>query len=220
VHRSFGKIVWSVAALAALCGATSARAGIITYPDFATWRSAVSAVTTVTIPDPSPQPFINFGLGSASVTYSGVTFSTNATIGDGFFYNIGVLESGHPAVLSSQQLITGIANILITFPSPVAGFALNYGTFSGGPVTFTLTNGDTVTQGSTGSFYTVPNFVGATDSTPFTTVLVTSTDSVLNLNNVSYALSAVPEPTGLTLLGVSTAALLGYSRLRRRQAPV
>jgi hypothetical protein len=207
-------------ALAAICGATSARAGIITYPDLPTWRSAVSEVTTVTIPDPSPQPFITLGSGSASVTYSGVTFSTNAAIGDGIFFNVGVLFSHDPAVLSSQQVITGVANILITFPSPVVGFALNYGTFGGGAVTFTVTNGDTVTQGSTGSFYAVPDFVGATDSTPFTTVLVTSTDSVLNLNNVSYALSAVPEPTSLALLGVSTAALLGYSRLRRRQAPV
>jgi hypothetical protein len=220
VHRTFGKIVWSLAALAAICGATSARAGMITYPDFPTWRSAVSEVTTVTIPDPSPQQFINFGSGSASVTYSGVTFSTNATLSDGALYNVGVLLSGNPAVVSSQQQIIGVANILITFPSPVVGFALNYGTLSGSAVTFTVTNGDTVTQGSTGSFYTVPDFVGATDSAPFTTVLVTSTDSVLNLNNVSYALSAVPEPTSLALLGVSTAALLVYSRLRRRQASV
>src|SRR4051794_39357057 len=115
MHGSFGTRVWSVAALAALCGATSARAEIITYPDFPSWNSAVSQVTTVTIPDPSPQTFINLGSGSASVTYSGVTFSTNATIGDGSLYNVGELFSGHPAVLSSQQLITGTANILITF---------------------------------------------------------------------------------------------------------
>ena len=117
-------------------------------------------------------------------------------------------------MLSSQEQTVGVANILITFPTIVYGFALNYGTFDGSAVTFTLSNGDSVTQGSTGSGYAVPDFIGATDGTPFTSVQVTSSDFVLNLNNVSYAPSAVPEPTGLLLLGIGATGLLACSRRR------
>jgi hypothetical protein len=80
-----------------------------------------------------------------------------------------------------------------------------------------MSNGDNVTLGSAGGgSYAVPGFFGVTDSTPFDSVLMTSSDVVLNLNNVSYseAGSTIPEPaTGLLLSG----GLLGATLLRRRR---
>jgi hypothetical protein len=221
--RTFRNRICAIGALAFFCCVSTARAGsLTTYPDFASWSAAVSGVTSVTIPDPAPDAFVFFGSGSESVIYDNVTFSTNSAISNGNFFNVGVLFSGDPAVLSSQEQSVGLANILISFPVPVLGFALNYGTFGGSAVTFALSNGDSATQGSTGSGYSVSDFIGATDSTAFSSVLVTSPDGVLNLNNVSFAVSAsaVPEPSSAALLGMSFAGVVAFGWKRWRQARV
>jgi hypothetical protein len=211
---------------AGLLSVASSRAGVISYPDYASWSAAVTGATTVTIPEPAssdpgynPGGYDYFGNGDASVTYSGVVFSTSSALSNGDFFNVGAAFSGYPAVLSSQLQSVGVANILITLPGDATGFALNYGTFYGAGVTFLLSNGDQVVQSSLGSYYAVPDFFGVTDSTPFDTVLVTSPDEVLNLNNVSYgATGSVPEPAAWLLLSTGLAALLARGRRRSRHA--
>jgi hypothetical protein len=180
----------AVALASAFFGAASAQAAPVTYSDFASWSSAVSGTTTVTIPNPS-SPFDSIDIGT--VTYGGVSFSGNATFPDrSGFFNVGPSfpngEPTHPAVLSMQQLDFGAVSILITLAAPVTAFSLNFGTFDGFDVAF-LMNGHTITSGSTGdinkldsSFYYQPNdFFGVTDLTPFTTVLVSSEDENLYL---------------------------------------
>jgi PEP-CTERM motif len=200
-------------------GATSAKAALMSFSDFSTWSAAVAGTTTVAIPDPAPDAFTLLGTGTASVTYGGVIFSTSLTLGNGNFYNIGVSFSGTPAVLSSQQQTTGLANILITLPKSTA-FSFNYGTFGASPVTFLLSNGDEVTQGSTGSGYAVPNFVGVTDKSAFTTILVTSSDSNLNLNDLVFgsAVAAVPEPATWAMIILGFVGL-GFMTYRRKSKP-
>jgi hypothetical protein len=174
--------------------------------------------TTVTIPDPSPDPFIFFGSGDASVTYGGVTFSQSATLSDGNFFNIGPGFSGSPAVLSSQEQSTGVANILVTLPAPVTFFSLHYGTFGGSDVNFTLSSGPVFTQASTGSGYAVPDFFSKSESTPFTSVLLTSIDGVLNLNNVSFgSVGATPLPSTWTMLivGFAGVGFMAYRGTKR-----
>ena len=196
---------------AVLLGATSAHAALVGYADFASWSSAVSSTATVTIPDPSSQNGYDFfgsgpGTGDGSVTYSGVNFSANPALGNGNFFNIGPIFSGSAAVLNSQEQSSGLANILITFLKPTTAFSLNYGTFGGSQVTFLLSNGDKLTQNSSMSGYTVTDFVGITD-TAFTSILVTSPDDNLSLNNLVYA---VPEGSTwfMMLLGLSLIGLV------------
>ena len=96
-----------------LCRDEIARAGSTpTYPDLSSRSSAATGLSqfTVTIPDPAPAAFINLGSSDASVTYGGVTYLTNSAIGDGIFFNVGVGFSGVPAVLSSQQLSSPLAD--------------------------------------------------------------------------------------------------------------
>ena len=175
--------------------------------------------TTVTIPDPSPDPYIFFGSGDQSVTYGGVTFSQSATLGNGNFFNIGSGFSGSPAVLSSQEQSTGVANILVTLPAPVTFFSLHYGTFNGSDVDFTLSSGLAFIQSSTGSGYAVPDFFSKSESTPFTSVLLTSTDFVLNLNDVSFggSVGATPLPSTWTMLiaGFAGVGFMAYRRTKR-----
>ena len=176
-----------------------------------------ATLVTVTIPDPSPLPYISFGSGNASVTYSGVVFAQSALLSDGVFFNIGPLWSGFPAVLSSQEQTVGVANILITLPSATTFFSLNYGTFNGSSVSFALSNGYSTTLASTGgNGYDVPDVFSITSS-PFTTVLVTSPDFVLDINNSAYGTlgTTTPEPNTLVLLTSGLLALGGGFRRRR-----
>lgn len=208
----------------ALAVVVPARAGPVTYADFNTWSAAVGMVPigSVTIPDPDPDQFVYFGNGDASVTYSNITFSQSAALSDGAFYNIGFLFSGSPAVLSSQDQSFGVANIRITLSAPAYALALNlgYDTFGANDVTFALSNGQTVTQGSTGSGYAAVDFFGVTDDTPFNSVLVTTVDSVLALNNVEYATAntVTPEPAShvMMALGISGLWFAAIKRSRGR----
>jgi hypothetical protein len=170
--------------------------------------------TTVTIPDPDPEPFIFFGTGDASVTYNGVTFVQQDSIGTAALFNVGHLLSGLPAVLSSQSR-GGLDNILIILPNATTSFSLDYGTFLGSSVTFLLSNGDSFTQGSTGNnTYDTPDFFSVTD-TPFTSVLVTSADAVMDINNISYGdTTTTPEPGTLVMLGSGILAAAGTVRRR------
>jgi hypothetical protein len=131
-------------------------------------------------------------------------------LSDGNFYNIGSLFSGDPAVLSSQQQTTGVANILITFPTLVSSFSLDYGTFGGSAVTFALDNGSTFTFGSTGSYYATVDSVSLSSAAAFDAVQITSPDFVLNINDLTY--TPVPEPGTLVMLGSGLMALAGVVR--------
>lgn len=194
-----------------------AVAGPVVYPDFAAWNAAVSGVSTAVLPPPSGSSDF-LGTGDVSVSYAGVNFLTNSAIGTRNVY----LISGSPITFSAQANNTGLANILITFPVEVRGFAFRYGSFFGDDFNFALSNGDSASLPSGGGSYSLPRFVGITSDTSFQSVLVTTSDNGIVLGDVSYALSlsSVPEPSALSLaaVGLVSVGVGGLLRQRRRQA--
>jgi hypothetical protein len=210
----------SVAAAAVawtILGVASACANPITYADFPSWSSSVVGQTAISIPNPvSPAGFDDL---TAGANYGGVTFSSDLSQNNGGFFNIGPALSGSPAVLSAQQPDFNFVNVLVTLAGPVTGFSLNFDTFDGENVTFQLSNGDTFTLASTANLFQTTDFFGVTDDTPFNTVLITSGDEVLNLNNIDFgsAVSAIPESStwAMLLMGFAGMTFLGRRRARR-----
>jgi hypothetical protein len=209
----------------------SSRASVVTYTDFASWQPAAANLNTifaVTIPEPGSSPpncvmdfYCFFGTGDASVTYSGVQFSQSGTpCPDCNFFNVGTAFSSEAPALSSQAPPpppTEIANILITLPESARAFALDYDTFNGSEVTFTLSNGAVINQPSTADGYATTDFFGVTDTTPFTSVLLAVPEDILNINNISYVnnVSSIPEPITWPVLSASLIALACFRRRRK-----
>lgn len=213
------------AALLLFAGTVNAGAGLVTYADFSSWSAAVPGYNSLAIPDPASgnDPGYDYlGSGTASVSYGGVLFATNLALGNGDFYNIGPTYVGSNSlisVLSSQQQSVGVANFLITLAAPVQAFALNFDTFFGTDVKFTLSNGETLTLPSVGNAYDLKSFFGVTDDTPFKTILLTSPDQALNLNALNFgaAVSPVPEPATWVMLLLGFVGIVFFgARLRPR----
>jgi len=227
-----------LAAVILFAGTMNAAATAVGYTDFTSWSAVASGSNPLAIPEPVPNVvnpadppnllagFQYFGSGSASVSYGGVLFETNANLGNGDFFNVGPTffgSNGSLPVLSSQAETTFAANILITLAAPVRAFALNFGTFDGSDVTFTLSNGEEIILGSSStSFYELTNFFGVTDSNPFNTILITASDRALNLNQLMLgaAVAPIPEPAtwAMMILGFAGIGALAYRRRRKDAA--
>jgi hypothetical protein len=193
-----------------LLSLASARADTF-YTSYAAWAASVDSIVSYAIPDPAPAPYLLLGIGDGSVTYGPITYSTSSSYGDAFFYNVGSLSSGLPAVLSDQYDSTGIENILITLSTPVNAFAINYSTFFGENVTVQLSDGATTTLVNTPAFnYDTPNVLAVDADSPIYSVLLTTTDPTLNVGTVYTAnANPVPEPNTIFLSTFVAAFTLG-----------
>lgn len=181
--------------------------------------TAVAHAAVAVIPDVGT--YVVYGSGDALVTYDSVVFSQRAAIDpNAVLFNVSPGFSGASVpVLSSQEQIGGIGNILITLPYAVHSVSFSYGTFDGGMVNFTLSNGALFTLGSSANGYTLGSTFATTQATAFTSIQLLYPDvtsfPVLNIGDVTYG-AAVPEPAawGMLLAGF---ALTGAA-LRRRTA--
>jgi hypothetical protein len=194
-------------------GLGEAKGGLMTYSTPSSWSSVVTGVQTAVIPNA-------YRSINPSLTVNGVTFSQNNALGNGILFNVGPVAGFAPyPALSDQDPTVGLANILIVFSSPVTAFALPYGTQYGGNVTLTLSNGDSTTVSSTANVYGLPDYIGITDTTPLTSVQITTTDPIVTIGNVSFGNlvgGTVAEPSSLVLSGIAVAGVMAYTWRRRK----
>jgi hypothetical protein len=155
-----------------------------------------------------PNVFYPFGRGDQTVTFSGVNFVQDASIGNAYLFDIF-------SVLSSQQALSGVANIDVELPAPTTSVVIDFSTFYGNPVTFAIGGGPTFVEPSTaeyyGAGYVTPDVFEYRSSTPFDSVLITSPDGVLNIGDIAWG---IPEPATWAMLLLGVAGL--GAALRRR----
>lgn len=178
---------------------------------------AQAATFTVDIPEPSGT-FEFLGSGNASVTYGGVTFSQSAALSNGLFFNVGSGYSGFPPVVASQQQTVGVANILVTLPQLANAITINYGTYYGSTVNFTLSNGFASSFASGANLYNAPNAFSSGLQSLFSTVQLTAGPAeALHIRSITFSTpDGVPEPATWAMLILGFALVGGV--MRRQQS--
>jgi hypothetical protein len=194
---------------------------LVTYPTRTAFDAAATATTTLTFTAPSHAGF-TFNPTPPGFTTGGVNFTIgNALPGDGLnvtgkdFYGPGTYAEDFliPSVSPQGRVGTDLA---ITLPAGTTALALHYGSFNGTTFTFTLSSGDSFTE--TPARFTDLGFLGFTSSAPFTSLVIHADggDPVV-IGDLTFGQATLPEPAGLTLLGIGLAGIGGYAWRRGRQ---
>jgi PEP-CTERM motif len=207
--------LFSVVALAIV--GNHAQAGLTFYTSMGGYEAATFGNTAVNFEGIASDDSFTSEPTPPGLTLSGVKFTIDHTNNTGDLYVLGPnYYYANLSALSSQLSSTGPNNMLITLPRPYTAFALEFGTFKGSQLDFTLSTGSTF-NASTPPFPDL-SFVGVTSTTPITSIqIVEPTQSdVVNVVSFSFG-SAVPEPSTLTLAGIAAVCGLSYWPLIRRR---
>jgi hypothetical protein len=192
-----------------------AHADVI-YDSRSNFQAATSGLDTITFEGIAPP------VGSVSVssppglTLDGVNFSIDRSNGsDGSLYVVGP-DFYYPgnSVLTSQQATVYDNNITINLPSGVFALGLDYGSFFGGPLIFTFSEGTQLLRFAP-DLNEGLSFVGIISTVAISSLNISADPSeTLNIGNVSFGSSApaaVPEPA--THIPAGIAALFGLAIL-------
>lgn len=229
--KSFRKVnIVCIAMAATFFVAGSLSASLIhNYVDYNDWNSHLTNVASEVIEEPlGHSTYMQYAPGY-SLEVGNAIFTQPDSPGSPLFFLVGSGFSGVPPIVTSKldDGVTGVTNFQIDFGHDLNGFAINFGTKNGSTVNFELFNaaGDSVgafSKGSTGgSVFNTTDFVGVTD-TPFTRILITTTDQYLNLNKLHddspFNPPSVPEPSTIALLSLGGIGLAVTSCRRRKFA--
>lgn len=205
----------------------------IFYNDQGAWSSAVSgSITTMNFEGIAPSDAVTFvGSGAgANTTVSGLNFAIGSSsngdlfvIGDDFYYP-------GTSVISTQQSSTPFNDLVITLPVATQALGFYYGDFFGDTPTITLSDGavdntETFTALPYLGFWGVTTYdTGATItsveiSSPSTVFFTKPEGNVINVASVSYAVTSVPEPASLALLGMALLSMTLVYRKQIKRAP-
>jgi hypothetical protein len=198
---------------------SAARADLIFYSDPASFQAASTNLQTVGFNGilSSPTDFKAFPT-PLGITLSGVNFNIgNALPGDTI--NVTGRDYYNSTKYPNDFLVQGFdpsrsgTNLVITFPAGFTAISIDLGTFNGTSLLLTLSSGDkfSFTPLAFGGL----SFLGFTSTIPITSLTIFGSGSeAIVLDNVQFGAAAVPEPSTLTILGLSSIALFALWRRR------
>jgi hypothetical protein len=197
--------------------------------------SFVSALRTVGV-----ENFESFGVGSrpASLSFAGSGVTATATYAAGEAIN-NVPDNGAFATSGTHYLDSqGVRDTHLVFSSPVAGVGFYVTDLSDGgtapdqiSIVATLAGGGkqtfttSVTTGNSNANVLFFGVVSTDPSALFSEVEILNTftteGDIHGIDDITVGLTAaVPEPSGLAMLGIGLAGLAGYGRRRRTRRSV
>lgn len=221
---------WCAAVLLAASGVVPADT---VYSNEADWLAAVSGATTVNYDGvTTPTGIVTYGTGvGASVTLSGVTYTTVAPTNSGDY--LGVLGGSVPSFAIGDPTLgvggepAGPASLLITLPYATNALGFVYDGDNSANLTVKLSDGTTETI--PGSDFPGLSFFGVTSTTALTSVeisdgafLIGSPENAIAFSEVDYGpavTSATPEPGSLSLIAAIAAGGLLVRRKHLGRKP-
>lgn len=195
------------------------------YSDRTAWNQAVGSHTDIDFEGLAPAGGFAFYPTPPGLTQFGVNFTIDHSTNNGSLYVVGPsMYYADNSALSSQQSAPAPQNILVTLPAGTTGLALDFGDLggSGGSlITFNFSGGMsfTATTPPYDGFYGPSwfGFIGFVSTVPLTSLEIvhTSDSSNLEIDNFSYSLASVPEPSAWALMTLGL-LIVGW---RLRAAP-
>jgi hypothetical protein len=225
----WAKRMWLVIALAGLMAVPARRieAGVTTYTSSAAFDAAISDFSTSieNYGGLAPGTTITAGQTIDGLTYTAFTPGPLGTLLGGIVtteFNSFTGNSLGGNQSTGAQYFFGGDSVTVTFAAPVNAFGLFFNVNpNSGDYGFSTSLGTATTGSAT---FDTSTFVFAglvSTDTKFTSATFFSTDTALGSYNVPEIITAiVPEPSGLSLLGLGALGLIGYLGRGARKAAI
>jgi hypothetical protein len=191
-------VVLLVVAIGGLAPA-QAEAGVVHFSDRAAFQAAAPGLTTIDFNDQVVPPSTFRFYPGATVSLSGVTFSTDNNlfaVTSAFDAAYGL---GDGAVLSWQGADPDV--LTISLPAGTTAVGMDFGSFGANPFTFALSSGEVFVLIGSDTPTTTPVFAGFISDVPIASLTSTFSGASPQIDRFVFG-TAVPEPSAL-LLGVT-----------------
>ncbi len=204
-----------MASIAMIASVKEADSQVILFNNRTSFNAAATGLTLIDFNNQviSPATFIFYPGGT--VTLSGVTFTSNASL---FAVNPafnGGYDLGDGTVLSFQGTNPSVLTVALPTNTKAVGF--DFGAFAASNFSFTLSTGQSYILPGNATPSATPAFAGFVSSTSIAFLTLSSTDGGNQIDRFAFGrTAAVPEPGTVALL-VTGGVTFSLALVRRRR---